>query len=189
MSRLSNVIALVVDDNPHMRYIIKTILRGFGIPRCLEAKDALDAIDKLRNETVDLAIIDYNMPMINGIELCRMIRRDPGPFRYVPVIMLTAHSERSKVMAARDAGITEFCAKPVTAKELFLKFVAVVDRARPHVAAKGYLGPCRRRRFEINAVVLERRGVEGAPEEEEDADELAGWDLSPAMKAAIKSDA
>jgi DNA-binding response OmpR family regulator len=60
--------------------------------------------------------------------------------------MLTAHSDKTRVEAARDAGASEFCAKPVTAAELLRKVGAVIDRPRPFVRTDSYFGPDRRRR-------------------------------------------
>jgi DNA-binding response OmpR family regulator len=64
---------------------------------------------------------------------------------YIPIIMLSAYSEKTRVMLARDQGATEFCAKPVTAIDLFRKIRAVVDRARPFVRTSVFFGPDRRR--------------------------------------------
>ena len=77
---------------------------------------------------------------------------------FVPIILLTAHTERSRIMAARDAGVTEICAKPVTARQMWEKIVAVVNNPRPFVKTANYLGPDRRRkREEYNGP--ERRSV------------------------------
>lgn len=137
---------LLVDDNAHMMHIVKTILRGFGIKHIAEARDAADAFDRFKNEVVDLIVVDLLMDLLDGVDFVRLVRTgtdSPNPF--VPIIMLTAYSERSKVEAARDAGVTEFCAKPVTALELYRKVVAVVNRPRPFIRSSSYFGPDRRR--------------------------------------------
>jgi DNA-binding response OmpR family regulator len=73
--------------------------------------------------------------------------RQPGananPF--VPIIMLTGHSEKRRVTAARDAGVTEFLAKPLSAKALYERIVNVVVNPRPFVKTRTYFGPDRRR--------------------------------------------
>lgn len=158
MAGLQRVRVLVVDDNAHMIAIVKTILRGFGATQIVEAKDAIDAFDRLRNDAIDLVIVDYQMDVLDGVEFVKLVRNssDSGN-RYVPIIMLTAHSERSRVMAARDAGINEFCCKPVTAFELHRKVAAIIDRPRPYVKTSNYFGPDRRRRMDPNYHGPERR--------------------------------
>ena len=137
---------MIIDDNTHMIHIVKTILRGFGIKYFFEARDAADAFDMFKTEAIDFIIVDQLMDLLDGVDFVRLVRTgsdSPNPF--VPIIMLTAYSERSKVEAARDAGITEFCAKPVTALEIYKKIEAVVNRPRPFVRTPSYFGPDRRR--------------------------------------------
>jgi DNA-binding response OmpR family regulator len=85
--------------------------------------------------------------------------RQPGananPF--VPIIMLTGHTEKQRVTAARDAGITEFLAKPISAKALYQRIVNVVANPRPFIKTKTYFGPDRRRAINPNYVGPERR--------------------------------
>jgi DNA-binding response OmpR family regulator len=71
--------------------------------------------------------------------------------------MLTSHSERTKVEAARDAGVSEFCAKPVTAAELLRKIAAVIDHPRSFIRSDDYVGPDRRRRDDPEFRGPERR--------------------------------
>jgi CheY-like chemotaxis protein len=144
---LEKVRFLIVDDNVHMLDIVKTILRGFGAALVVEAKNATEAFHRLKHEAIDIVILDYVMGEEDGVAFLRRLRTaqdSPAPF--VPVIMLTAHSEKLRVEAARDAGATEFCAKPVTAAELIRKVGAVIDHPRPFVRADTYVGPDRRRR-------------------------------------------
>ena len=143
MNRLT---VLIVDDNKHMITIVKTLLRGFGISHFLEANDAAEAFDLVRSEHIDFIIVDYLMEILDGTDFVRLVRTgDDSPNPFVPIIMLTAYSERSKVIAARDAGVTEFCCKPVTAKELFRKVRSIVNTPRPFVRTSNYFGPDRRR--------------------------------------------
>lgn len=149
---------LIVDDNHHMINIVKTILRGFGMKTFYEAKDAAEAFDIVRDEAVDLIIVDYLMDLLDGTDFVRLVRTgEDSPNPYIPIIMLTAYSERSKVIAARDVGVTEFCAKPVTARELYRKVVACIETPRPFVRTNSYFGPCRRRRRNGNYTGEERR--------------------------------
>lgn len=144
---LAKLKILVVDDNTHMIKIVKTILRGFDVKDLFDATDAAGAIDIIRGTSIDLVITDLAMNPMNGCELTRWIRTDlDSPNTFTPIIMLTAYAERSKVEAARDAGITEFCAKPVTASELYRKVCYVINSPRSFVRTGHYFGPDRRRR-------------------------------------------
>lgn len=155
---LEQVKVLVVDDNHHMINIVKTILRGFEVKDFFDAYSATEAFQIIRNSTIDLIITDYAMEPINGCEFTRLVRTaEDSPNRFVPIIMLTAYAEKSKVEAARDAGVTEFCAKPVTATELYRKVCAVINSPRSFVRTSMYFGPDRRRRKDGNYQGKERR--------------------------------
>lgn len=145
-SVLARLRVMVVDDNHHMVTLVKTILRGFGIKDVFEAHDAVEAFEIMRSTAMDFLIVDIAMEPLNGIEFVSLVRTaDDSPAPYVPIIMLTAYSERSKVSAARDAGATEFCCKPVTATEIYKKVAAVVNEPRSFVRTRSYFGPDRRR--------------------------------------------
>ena len=137
-ARLDALRVLVIDDSRHMINIVKAILRGFGVKDIYEAEGAAEAFGLLRN-TPD------------------------SENRFVPIIMLTAYSERPKVEAARDAGVTEFCAKPVTAAEIYRKVVAVVNQPRSFVQTGVYFGPDRRRRKNAAPAAGDRRFPPEAP--------------------------
>jgi CheY-like chemotaxis protein len=158
MASLERVRFLVVDDNAHMINIVKTILRGFGAKHIFEARDAAEGLHSLKHDAIDIVITDYQMEVLDGIDFIKLLRNSSdSPNRYVPIIMLTAHSERSHVEQARDAGSNEFCCKPVTALELRRKVVAVVDRPRPFIKTGNYFGPDRRRKLDRNYNGPERR--------------------------------
>ena len=129
-----------------MRAIVTTLLAGAGMHDVREAPDSLSAIRMMRDAPVDIALIDFQLSGMDGVELTRQIRRSPAsPDPYLAVIMITGHSERSRVMEARDAGVTEFVVKPLTARALLARIEAVVFRPRPFIRAGGYFGPYRRR--------------------------------------------
>ncbi|MEE2527078.1 response regulator [Hyphobacterium sp. HN65] len=137
---------LVVDDNSHMLKIVRTILSGFGVTKIFEAASGKEALEILRGENIDIAILDYQMEEMNGIELIKYMRdetRMENPF--IPIIMLSAYSEKTRVIEARDTGATEFCAKPVRAIDLYRKIGVIIDRTRPFVRTSVFFGPDRRR--------------------------------------------
>jgi CheY-like chemotaxis protein len=138
---------LLVDDNQHMRAIVMTVLAGVGVRHVRETRDGAEALEALRNWPADLAIVDFQMFPLDGVEFTRMVRNAPDSKNpYLPIIMMTGHSEKSRVLEARDAGVTEFVAKPLTAKAILERMQSVIYRPRPFVRTAGYFGPDRRRR-------------------------------------------
>ena len=137
---------LVIDDNAHMRRILRTLLHGFGARDVYEAEDGAAGLEAFTHFVPDIVITDWAMPIFDGLELTQMIRQ-PGANAnpYAPIIMLTGHSEKKRVVAARDAGVTEFMAKPISAKALYQRILNVVANPRPFIRTKTYFGPDRRR--------------------------------------------
>lgn len=147
MSGLENLRVLLVDDNQHMRAIVTTVLAGVGVRHIRETRDGAEALEALKEWPADVAIVDFQMFPIDGVEFTRMVRNAPDSKNpYLPIVMMTGHSERSRVVEARDAGVTEFVAKPLTAKSVLDRLQAVIYRPRPFVRATSYFGPDRRRR-------------------------------------------
>lgn len=146
MTTLAAIQILLVDDNPHMRTIASAVLKSAGIRKVLEASDGGAALNILRDHAVDLAIVDYNMFPLDGVEFTRLVRNSPDSANpYLPIIMMTGHSGKQRVYEARDAGVTEFLAKPITAKAVLDRIQSVIWRPRPFVKTEGYFGPDRRR--------------------------------------------
>ena len=149
---------LVVDDNAHMRRILRTLLHSFGAREVYEAEDGATGLEAFTHYVPDIIVADWAMPIFDGLELTQMIRQ-PGANAnpYVPIIMLTGHSEKRRVTDARDAGITEFMAKPISAKSLYQRSLNVVVNPRPFIKTETYFGPDRRRSNSSNYVGPERR--------------------------------
>jgi CheY-like chemotaxis protein len=137
---------LVIEDSAHMRRILRTLLNGFGAREVYEAEDGASGLEAFTHFMPDIVIADWVMPIFDGLELAQMIRQ-PGANAnpYVPIIMLTGHSDKNRVMIARDAGITEFLCKPISPKSLYERILNVVAKPRPFVKTKTYFGPDRRR--------------------------------------------
>src|SRR5262249_18775385 len=112
----------------------------------LEAPDGQTALEMLRANPCDIVFSDMSMKPMDGLAFTRALRRDAySPNHFVPVIMITGHTERHRVEQARDAGVTEFLAKPVTAQNLFARIAEIVERPRPFVRCDNFVGPDRRR--------------------------------------------
>ena len=143
---LAELTFLVIDDNSYMLSIIKTILKSLGVQNIREANDAADAFEEFQASPIDVIILDYALQTLDGIEFCQLVRQaKDSPNPYVPIIMLTAYTERIRIIEARDAGITEFLCKPICAKDLFNRIIETIERPRPFVRSSAYFGPDRRR--------------------------------------------
>lgn len=149
---------LVIDDNAHMRRIVRTLLHGFGAREVYEAEDGAAGLEAFTHYMPDIVITDWAMPIFDGLELTSMIRQ-PGANAnpYVAIIMLTGHSEKKRVLESRDAGVTEFLAKPISAKALYQRILNVVVNPRPFIKTKTFFGPDRRRNHSSSYVGPERR--------------------------------
>lgn len=161
MSSLQTLHVLLIDDNQHMRAITSAILQSAGIKKVREAADGASALEILRDHPVDLVIVDFNMFPLDGVEFTRLVRNSPDSANpYLPIIMMTGHSEKSRVTEARDAGVTEFVVKPITAKAILDRIQAVIFRPRPFVKTDGYFGPDRRRTDASNYKGPRRRSTD-----------------------------
>ena len=141
-----NLKALIVEDNAHMRALLRALLNSAGIKDVVEAGNGQMAIEILRERKSDLVLSDLAMKPMDGLEFTRYVRNnDQSPNPFVPIIMITGHTEKHRVEQARDAGVTELLAKPVTAGNLFARIAEIVERPRAFVRTDGYFGPDRRR--------------------------------------------
>ena len=142
---LGELKVLLVDDNEHMRSIVGTILKGIGIVNLREARDGSEALEALRTWPADIAIVDFRMEPMDGVDLTRLLRNaadSRNPF--LPIIMMTGFADRPRVEEARDSGVTELIVKPVTARAIIDRLNAVVYRPRPFVRTPDYFGRQRR---------------------------------------------
>ncbi len=138
---------LVVDDNRHMRMLFRDLLRTIGVGQVFEADNGLSGFRQLKNADVDVVITDLMMQPIDGLQFARMVRDEAlSPDPYVPIVMVTGFADKQRVVEARDAGVTEFLAKPVTTDSLYGRLGAIIERPRPFVRAGSFFGPDRRRR-------------------------------------------
>ena len=144
---LEHLKVLIVEDNQHMRALLRALLNSAGIRDILEANNGATALAVLREKKCDLVLSDLAMKPMDGLEFSRTVRtggQSLNPF--LPIIMITGHTEKHRVEAARDAGVTEFLVKPITAHSLFSRIAEIVERPRAFVRTESYFGPDRRRR-------------------------------------------
>jgi len=151
MAVLGTLHLLLVDDNANMRAIVSTMLKSLGVARVSEAETGQAALQILAETPVDIAIVDFRMEGMDGVAFTRWLRHsENSPSPYLPVIMMTGHSEHSRVTEARDSGVTEFLAKPVDIHSLIKRIEAVILRPRPFVRAGDFFGPDRRRQVLVD---------------------------------------
>jgi CheY-like chemotaxis protein len=142
-----DVRVLVVDDNEHMRALLRAMLHAIGLREVTEARDGSQAMTRLREQEVDVVITDLWMEPLDGLDFVRLLRRSPSsPCPTAPIIMVTGHATLGHVHAARDAGVDELLTKPVAARDLVDRLYQVVEHRRPYVSGGDYFGPERRRR-------------------------------------------
>lgn len=140
---------LVVDDNLHMRTLVTAILQAFGVAAVYDANNADEAWAVLCESRCDIVFVDWEMNGASGLEFTKRVRTAPNsPNPFTSIIMLTGHCSIERVQTARDAGVNEFLAKPVSAKTILARLISLVENPRPFVRTKSYLGPCRRRRLQ-----------------------------------------
>jgi|SRR5579872_725776 DNA-binding response OmpR family regulator len=136
---------LVIDDSREMCTIVGTVLSAAGVGHLHYAQDGRRGLEVMASYSVDAAYVDHEMPGMNGLEFIRAVRSMEGSVRYMPIIMLTGHSDEKHLNQARDIGVTEFLCKPVTAKAILTRLNAVIMDPRPFVMTDSFFGPDRRR--------------------------------------------
>ncbi len=146
---------LVVDDDLNMHAIVKALLNAMRITKINFCADVPKAFDVMYNSCPVIIITDWAMRPLDGLDFTRLVRRCNTP--YVPIILLTGHTETHLVAEARDAGVTEFLAKPISVETLHSRIVSIIVNPRPFIKTKTYVGPDRRRSQNPNYDGSERR--------------------------------
>jgi two-component system chemotaxis response regulator CheY len=133
---------LVIDDEHYSRKVLRTLLMTIGVKTIQEAADGHAGLDAICDFVPDIVMVDWEMPGLAGPAFVRAVR-SPGSFPYpdVPIIMVTAHGERSCVIEAARAGIHEYLLKPVSSQALQGRIVSILAHPRRMVRQGGYYGP------------------------------------------------
>ncbi len=116
---------LVVDDFSNMCKIIRTTLRNCGYVNVEESTNAAEGLSKLRQGRLNFAIIDVNMPGMNGIEMVKEIRRDEK-ICHIPVLMMSADARKELVVGALQSGAQSYMVKPFTGGMLEDKVIDIL---------------------------------------------------------------
>jgi two-component system, chemotaxis family, chemotaxis protein CheY len=156
--RYDQLTVLVVDDSRHSRVLLIEILRALGVTAILEASDGSEGLKQASVAALDLVITDLSMRPMDGLDFVKLLRRSPDtPNQSVPVIMITGQATAARVNDARDAGVSEFLAKPFNARDVVRRLHQAIERPRAFVAREEFAGPDRRRRDGHPASAPERR--------------------------------
>lgn len=144
---LSEISALVVDPNEFSRNFTKQICRGIKFNDVFATGDIFDSHQILEENKADLIICDWMLSPSGAVEFIRHIRTSaiyPNPS--IPIIVLSAINDAKTLIAARDAGINAWIARPIVLSKLIASIEACVKASRPFVKSETYAGPCRRRK-------------------------------------------
>jgi two-component system chemotaxis response regulator CheY len=158
---------LLVDDNHYMRILLAEILRAIGVVEIYEANDGAEGLQMMRDYPIDLVLTDLSMQPLDGIDFVRLLRNSPdSPNQLAPVIMVTGHSTFARVNEARDAGVTEFLTKPLTARGVIERLHQAIEHPRRFVRSGDYFGPDRRRRIDPTYSGPRRRSTDAEADRE-----------------------
>jgi len=120
-----NMNVLIVDDYKTMLRILRNLLTQLNFTNIDEAMDGTQALEQLKQKSFGLVISDWNMEPMTGIQLLREVRSD-DKLKHMPFIMITAESKSENVIAAKEAGVSNYIVKPFNAETLKAKLVSVL---------------------------------------------------------------
>lgn len=126
---LKKVNILTVDDMEAIRSMIKAVLRNMGAENVDVAINGEAAWKTINNKRIDLIICDWDMPKMTGIELLNKIRSS-DEYKHIPFLLLTATTEKERVIAAVKAGVTDYLSKPFQPKELEYRVIKMLAKVK-----------------------------------------------------------
>jgi two-component system chemotaxis response regulator CheY len=143
---------LIVDDEYYTRKVIRALLLSIGAINIHEACDGPSGLEAVATTAPDVVLLDWEMPGMVGPDFVRRVRSpDTFPYPNVPIIMLTAHGERSRVIEAVRLGVNEFLLKPVSGNALLARVLSVLAKPRTMVRKGDYYGPMPRKLWTYKA--------------------------------------
>ena len=144
--KIQGLSVLVADKNQFMRRLTRTMLMNLGAKSVIEASDGLAALEAIRTCDPDVMFLEWDLPVLDGMEVIRIVR-SPGVFPRpnLPIIMLTTRSNRSSVVKALRAGVHEFLLKPTSPKALRDRLTSILLKPRPMLKLGEFYVPQPRR--------------------------------------------
>lgn len=154
---LSQLNILVLEKHVLVRKLLTDVFSEFGVATVFSTHDPKVAYEYFRDSEPDIVLCDWT-PDLDGMAFLRQIRQaldTPNP--YAPIVVVTANTELRHVCHARDNGMTEFLAKPISAKTIYARLCNVIENPRPFIRVGDFFGPDRRRRATESFGIAERR--------------------------------
>ncbi|WP_374627083.1 response regulator [Devosia sp.] len=148
---------LLVEPTPHMSTLIVSMLRHLKVHSVDEASTSSAALAQLAQRKYGAILVDEALRPMDGIALTRALRAAEGPNRDTAVVMMSSTPDTARILAARDAGISEFLRKPFAAQHVETRLVSILAAPREFITSGAYAGPDRRRR-QVDYKGAERRG-------------------------------
>lgn len=131
---IENLGILVVDESLYMRKLTRMMLMNIGAKTIYEASDGVAALDIIRSANPDVAFIDWDLPVLSGPQVIKIVRSpNVFPKPHLPIIMLTACAARSNVAEAVRLGVHEFLLKPTSPRALQDRLLSILVKPRPMV--------------------------------------------------------
>src|SRR3982751_5655884 len=151
---MEGLVVLIADSNPYTRRLTRMMLTNLGVKSTYESPDGVAALDAIRNVNPDIMIMDWELPVLDGREVMRIVR-SPGVFpkANLPIIMLTDLGLQSRVTAAIRLGFHDFLVKPISPKTLQQRLLGIMLNPRPMVRAGQFYIPMPRRRIDLNEFI------------------------------------
>ena len=160
---------MIIEPNLSMRSIMRGIVRNLGVSDIQEASNIEAGYKNFKDSPVDLIFTDWSEDM-DALQFLRMVRRsDDSPDQRVPIVVVTANKNLSEVSRARDSGMTEYLAKPISQKLVLSRIKSAIGNPRMFVDTGNFFGPDRRRR-RLPIEGKERRAYIGEERRIKDAD-------------------
>ena len=142
---LSELNILVLEKNVLLRRLLTDVFSEFGVPTVFSTHDPLEAYNYFCNSAPDIIFCDCT-PDLDGMSFVRQFRQaDDTPNPYSPIVVVTANTELRHVCCVRDNGMTEFLAKPISAKTIYARLCSVIENPRAFIRVGEFFGPDRRR--------------------------------------------
>jgi len=173
---LKGIDVIVIEKHAFMRRLLTDVLKTLGVSRIRETSDPEIAYELFKEKTADLVLTDW-APGLDGLQLLQKLRdADTSPDPFVPVIVVSANTEPHHIFLARDAGMMEFLAKPITAKRVYSRICSVIEKRHMFIRSDSFFGPDRRRRRKREHEGTERRrsGNKNGPERRMDQNPFYG---------------
>ena len=151
---MEGLVVLIADSNAYTRRLTRMMLTNLGVKSTYEVADGIAAVEAIRNVNPDVMILDWDMPVLEGCEIMRIVR-SPGDFpkANLPIIMLTDIGMQSRVTEAIRVGVHEFLVKPISPKTLQQRLLGIILNPRPMVRAGKFYIPMPRRRIDLSEII------------------------------------